>query len=174
MDFWNDIDDDELNSSGSIETFAGFDVIPAKTQLVACIDSIGWKESDKEPDYIEIKWNVESPEAYKNRKVFHKIRVKIDDQEKRIKALKMLSAIDANSGGKLRASGKNPTDDLLERCMLGKRMLIKVQVWNNENKKPSGNWVSGIDPLPGKQATAPKKQAAPAEQTPIDEDDIPF
>ena len=56
----------------------------------------------------------------------------------------MLAAIDANCGGKLMASGEEPTDTSLAKALLNKPMHIKVMVWEMDDRK--GNWVSAVAP----------------------------
>ena len=109
----------------------------------------------------------------KNRKLFQKLWVKDDNPsakdpaKKREQAKRMLMAIDAFAGGKLRASGQEPTDDLMQTSIEGRPMLIKVMVWKMTDKMTNevkeGNWIAGVE----------RKNGAAPVQKKID-DDIPF
>jgi hypothetical protein len=100
--------------------------------------------SYEESTYINIRWQVLEPAAYKNRKVFQKIKCFDADPKVADKAKKMLAAIDANAGGKLATSDKAPDDISLAKALLSKPMLIKVMIWEINDRK--GNWVSMVSP----------------------------
>jgi DNA primase len=84
----------------------------------------------------------------------------------------MFAAIDQNAtGGKLVASGVRP-DDAALFALLNKPMLIKVMVWEFNDR--SGNWISKVSPR--SQQAAPVAQPLTAAQMPEAEmdSDIPF
>ena len=102
----------------------------------------------------------------------------------------MLAAIDMNAtGGKLMALGREPSDIDLMSNLCNKPMIIRVQVWESEDKSKSGNWIDAVSsakkskPEVAKmvqQASAPAaqtaQQAAPSQSEPtVDYDnDIGF
>ena len=146
MSFWNLSDNTQITEeekAGTFESGGGFEPIPAGTQLKACIDDAAW--DDYEGDfYINVTWSVLEGE-FTNRKVFQKIRVRDDDPKKRDKALRMLAAIDANAGGKLMESGAEPDDNALQIALVNKPMIIKVGVWEMDDRK--GNWIQKVAPI---------------------------
>lgn len=169
FDFWND--DTEEVSSGTYDSgSADFEVIPKGTKVLFAIDNVQVEETEKET-YINTRWVVMQPEEYKNRKVFHKIRVWDADQKKAEKAGKLIKAIDANAGGKLRTYGRSPdewNDDLLSRALLNKPMLGTLGVWELQDKSASGNWIMAVEP----KGKVDAHKAKPKQE--ITDDDIPF
>ena len=150
MSFFNDITTD-----GTFEAAPSIDVIPHDTTCVAMIDDCGRTEYQGD-EYINLRWTVLEPSIYKNRKIFQKVKVHDIDAKKREKALRMLAAIDANCGGKLLAANEEPTDTMLAKALLNKPMLIKVMVWEMDDRK--GNWISAVSPRSKQQAPAAKKE----------------
>lgn len=172
FDFWND--DTEEASSGKYDSGSNdFEVIPKGTKVLFAIDEVKVEETEKET-YINTRWVVMQPEQYKNRKVFHKIRLWDADQKKAEKAGKLIKAIDANAGGKLRTYGRSPdewNDDLLSRALLNKPMLGTLGVWELQDKSASGNWIMAVEPKGKVDAPTQKAKGKPV----VDEDDdIPF
>lgn len=178
MSFFTLSDGNTATSDGNMDMGGGsFDPIPANTNVLAAIteSKIDSYEGER---YINNTWTVLAPAEYKNRKVFQKLRVYDADPAKKDKAIRMLAAIDANCGGKLVASGKEPTDSLLTQCLLNKPMVCNLQVWEiteDKNGKPlpesswkSGNWISKVSPRKAQQ------EAAPAPAVEDDTDKIPF
>jgi hypothetical protein len=158
MSFWANIEQKKEFDAGSA------DPLPDGTSVLAAPVEAGWKTYEFE-DYINFQWSVLAPEQYKNRRIFQKI--KVNDKDKGDKAKRMLAAIDANAGGKLFALGKEPTDQDLTQCLVGKPMMLKLGVWDINGK--TGNWVQAVAP---RAAQAP---AAPAASVPdIGEQDVPF
>ena len=184
MSFWNLNDgNDPLPTDGAFESGGGnMEPIPADTSVLAVADEAKWDHYGDEPDYISLRWSILRPDEYKNRKVFQKIRVNADDPKKADKAKRMLAAIDANAGGKLVAAGEMPTDESMTRCLTNKPMVLKLQVWELDDKSKSGNWVAAVSPRKGPpQAAAkepePVKEPVTAPDTADDfsgDDDIPF
>jgi len=147
MSFWNLSDNTQITNEEKAGTFdssgGDFELIPAGTQLKACIDDAAWE--DYESDFfINLTWSVLEGE-FENRKVFQKVRVRDNDPKKRDKALRMLAAIDANAGGKLIASGAEPDDNALQAALVNKPMIIKVDIWEYNDRK--GNWVQKVAPI---------------------------
>ena len=154
MSFWNL---ENLPENGEFETGGGdIKPIPADTQCLASIDEAKWDHDRDGHEYVSLRWTVLSPAEYKNRKVFQKLWVKDEDPrakdaaKKKEKALRMLAAIDANAGGKLRAAGVEPTDESLGLCLINKPMLIKVMEWKIEDAVTGevkvGNWIGAVSP----------------------------
>ena len=121
-----------------------------------------------------MKWTIAAPAEYKGRVVFQKVRCWEQDSEKRDKALRMLAAIDANAGGKLAASGAEPTDLSLQTSLTAKPMVLLLGVWEikeDRQKNPlpqsewkSGNFVTAVSkhqPKPGTAAPAPAPKPQP-------------
>jgi len=159
MSFWNLSDNNQLSTSGEFEIAKAMEPIPAKTQARAIIDEAKWDEY-KGDNYISLSWSIIYGE-YKNRKVFQKLKVKESDDKKRDKALSMLAAIDANAGGRLVASGKEPTDMELALCLCNKPMIIRIEVWEIDDKK--GNWISAVAPVVKRSSTPAPQGAKPAD-----------
>lgn len=173
--FW--LVDEEIN--GTMEMGGGdIEPIPSKTQLVAAIDEIKW-DNYADEEYISARWNILQPTEYKGRKIFQKIKVKEEDEKKRQKAIKMLSAIDFNAKGGLMQSGKVPTDTLLQKALMNKIMIIMVQVWAIEDKETGetkkGNWISAVSPrganTPAKTIPVAQTYVAAEKQDMTDEDE---
>lgn len=188
MSFWNTSDNEQLKpNDGSFDAGGGnLEPIPHGTTVLAAPLECKWitPKDPGEPELINIQWVVLGPAAYKNRRVFQKVRVYDTDPKKADKAKRMLAAIDSNAGGKLLAAGKEPTDATLTQCLVNKPMMLKLGVWEIEDK--TGNWVQAVAPkngamaapsaddvaLSGGASAAPAPAAAPAAATPGD--DIPW
>ena len=162
--------DTETPATGSMEMGGGdFAPIPANTQVLAIVEDAKI-ESYEGDDKVKITWLVLQPEEFKNRKVFQNVKVFDEKPEVAAKARKMLAAIDFNAGGKLLASGQAPDDINLMSSLAHKQMVLKLAVWEMNDK--TGNWVTSVA---GKGTTAP--QAAPAPVTAPtagSDDNIPF
>lgn len=152
---------------GTFDSGASMEPMPDNTELLAMIDEAKW-DSYEGDSYISLRWSVMAPEEYKNRKVFQKVRVFEPDSAKADKAKRMLGAIDKNAGGKLAASGAEPTDELMTGALCHKPMMVKVRVWEMNDKK--GNFISSVAPR-GATGAQPAAQAAPTAGA---DDDIPF
>jgi hypothetical protein len=178
MSFFTTSTGDNLaqNQTGSF-TMGGDDFapIPKDTRVLAICEEAKISEyQDKR--YINIKWDIAQPKEYKGRKIFQKVQVFDADPSKRDKALRMLAAIDANAGGKLAAAGVEPTDQSLSAALSAKMMVLKLGVWELEDKSKSGNWVQEVSKHNGAAAAKPAAKPAPAPVAAIDDmdSDIPF
>ena len=159
MSFWNlsDGEDVKSNSNGEFDAGGGrIEVIPDGTSLLAAIDEAKWERTQDQDRYISLRWTVLAPEEFKNRKVFQKLWV-LDDEprakdpaKKRDKAKRMLAAIDTNAGGKLLARNEMPTDESLTSCLTNKPMVVRVMVWEMEDRSTGkinqGNWIGAVSP----------------------------
>lgn len=185
--FWDAEDGEDIreNADGTYDTGGGnMDPIPDGTNVLAAADEIKWDENQGGAEYLSIRWSVQAPEDYANRKVFHKLWVSDDDPnakdpaKKRDKAKRMLAAIDANAGGKLARKATRPNDDDLMLALSNKPMVLKLGLW--EQNGSTGNWVIQVSPKAGwaekakAQPTAkPATKAKAAASTDLD-DDVPF
>ena len=154
MSFWKTSTGETATDTGKDFEVAGsnFDPIPEGSNLLAMIEEVKWETvRDGIEEFINAKWVVLKPEEFANRKVFQKLFVDdLDPSEKdkekaakkKDRALRMLSAIDANSGGKLAGIDTRPTNDQLTRALTNKPMVIGLGVWESNGK--SGNWVRAI------------------------------
>lgn len=171
MGYFDSVKDEE--NLGSFEVGGSLPPLPKGTQVLAAADEAKW-DSYQSENFISIRWSVLLPEEHKNRVIFQKIRIEDADEAKRNRALRMLAAVDANAGGKLMAAGVRPTDEALASCLTHKPMVLKLDVWETDDKSKSGNWVAAVSPRKG-GAAAPKPEPAPAPVSAVDfDDDIPF
>lgn len=189
MSFFSLSDGSSAQTDGTMDMGGGeIAPIPKNTNVLAAITESKIDEYQGER-YINNAWTILQPAEYKNRKIFQKIRVFDTDSAKKDKAIRMLAAIDANCGGKLVKSGKEPTDQLLTQALINRPMVCNLQVWEiYENQKEveeaakkgisiekigekSGNWIKAV--APRKQAA--QEEAKPAEKVPeVTGEDIPF
>lgn len=181
MSFFVQSNGQAVQSTGNFESGGGnLAPIPDGTQVLAVIDEAKW-DTYKGESYISLRWSVARPQEYVNRKIFQKIKVQDTDPAKRDKALLMLAAIDTNAGGKLQAAGVQPDTQALAAALMNRPMVLKLGVWELDDKSKSGNWVSKVAPRPqagqsaqAAPAPAPKPQPKPA-PAPMDDDfDVPF
>ena len=168
MSFWNLSDGEDISTTGkSFESGGSYELIPHGTSAVAFVDEAKWAEDREGNRHISLRWCIAAPADLNNRKVFQKLWVAdakpmaTDPVKARDKAKRMLAAIDANAGGKLFASGKEPTDDSLSMHLSNKPMSIKVNVWempkdrdNPKGEKISGNVIVAVGPKPNAKKAA--------------------
>lgn len=173
MSFFDLSDNSKVSTDGKFEINTGSVLIPNDTTCLAMIDEAGWSEYQGD-EYINLRWVIAEPKQYADRKVFQKLRVYDTDAKKADKAKQMLAAIDANAGGKLMASGEDPTDMMLTKALINKLMLIKVMEYEFNDRK--GNWIAAVAPRSGKAPAAePATRKAPAPAPADDfESDIPW
>jgi len=168
MSFFKLSTGEAVKSTGEVE-LGGASLIPDNTTCEAMIVECGWTTYEGK-SYINAKWQVTKPSQYANRVVFQKIQLMETDSKKLDNAIKMFAAIDQNAtGGKLVASGVRPDNEALF-ALLNKPMLIKVMVWEFNDR--SGNWISKVSPRSQQAAPAPVSQPAPVQ--PDYDADIPF
>jgi len=195
MSFW-DLDDGTSAATGAKEYEAptgNFDPIPNDSNVLAHIDEAKWDRTRDGDEYISLRWSVDGPDEYLNRKIFHKLWVTADDpnakdaekaKAKRDKAKKMLAAIDANCGGKLARNARRPSDDDLALALQDKQMIVKCMVWemtSKDGQANSGNWIAAVFPkakgISVKDAPIkePVRKPVPAKSFADDlGDDVPF
>jgi len=165
--FWELSDgDDVAKTGGKFEVGGGTNLepIPNNTNCVAVIDEAAVISNQSGLKLISLRWSILTPAEYKNRKVFHKLWVFDHDPQakdpvvKQDKAKKMLFAIDNNCGGKLMASGKEPSNQSLQSSVMQIPMQIKVNVMKRDDGTGM-NWISSVSPRGGATAAAPKVAA---------------
>jgi hypothetical protein len=193
MSFWNLTDGETAvtNEKEYEQETGNFDPIPDGSNVLAFIEEAKWDTArEGGAEFISLKWSIDDPDQYRNRKVFHKLWVTDDDPnakdadkaaKKRDKAKRMLAAIDANCGGKLARNARQPSNDDLALALQDKPMVIKCMVWEMETngQMNSGNWIAAVFPkskgvsIP--EGAAPAKK--PATKTAVADDlgdDVPF
>lgn len=199
MSFWDLSDGGSAKDTGNeFEVPSGsIEPIPDNSSVLAQIEEIKWASKQTGEKYIEARWSVLQPESLANRKVFQKLWVtdldpsaKSEEKaiQKRDKARRMLAGIDSNAGGKLMASGQEPTDDSMALALCGRPMVIKVMLWEMPDRERygefiRGNWVAGVSPKthplsvgeskPAPKAAAPQQQQQESRSFVLD-DEVPF
>ena len=136
----------EIAESGAtkFETNNNFLPLPDKSYHNATVSAIAWDEYE-DVKHIQITWDIVGEDSpFKNRKVFHKIKVNAEKDTARDNAIKMLIALNAIAEADL-LSIANPTDDDLEEALLGVCACIKVDLWAMKDSGAYGNYVSGVD-----------------------------
>lgn len=168
MSFWKTTAGTPVQTTGAME-MGGGDIapIPAGTKVKAIVTEVKWDvSSDRDVQnnlgnrFINVRWDVIDGE-YKKRVIFQKIRVEAQDGEKRDKNMQMLAAIDFNAGGKLMASGEEPTDMSMTKALCNVPMILQLQVWELEDKSRSGNWVQAVYNATQVKADEPKPKEEP-------------
>jgi|SRR5690554_989174 len=174
MSFWNTSNNAPVQATQSFEMTTDLEPIPANTVLRSIITEAKWDEYQGDR-YISIRWDViDGP--HKGRVIFQKIRAADADPKKRDKAIMMLAAIDANAGGRLMASGQEPTDVAMMQNLCNKPMQVRAKVWSIKDEATGevkkGNWIDGVfaangapQSAPAHQQSAPTAPAAPAQQS---------
>lgn len=155
--------------------------IPEDTSVLGIAEEA--KNSEYQGDeYINIKWRISKPAEYANRVIFQKVRAYEADAQKADKAKRMLAAIAANAGGGLFTTmaqrGEDRPSDMSLAQLCNRPMVLKLGVWELEDKSKSGNWIKAVSPAKAGAAAESKPAPKPAANTaPVDdfsEDIIPF
>lgn len=160
--FWGLSDGKQAEQKSSFDASAS-EVIPDNTDALAVIEEAGWKAAfdHGDPDVIQLRWSILAPAQYKGRKIFHKLKVNDAKAKTSDKAKRMLMAIDTNAGGKLCQLEGEPSDNELMAALMNKTMVIKIKVWDMNDRQ--GNWVAAVSPA--KKGGEAKPAAKPAETT---------
>jgi hypothetical protein len=172
MSFWQTSEGKSATTeaTGKFEASASYELIPDGTTALAIITKPSIEQYNGD-EYINVEWTVAKPEAYKNRKVFQKVRVWDSNPKKADKAKAMLANIDKNAGGKLAKLDKDPTNESLA-VLTGKTMLIKILIWSIDDK--TGNYIGAVSPRTTEEA-APAPTPKPVEiDDAFDDWDVPF
>ncbi len=150
MSFFQDIETKDEVETGGLQG-----IIPANTKLECAVVSAGWiPETQHANEAIELKLHVLQPGPYKDYIVGHKLHVKDDSEKKAKRGKEFLASYDAKGKGLLRqadAAGKNFTDALLARALVGVKVMATFDIWEKDVEKngvmvkePGGNWVRAI------------------------------
>ncbi len=196
MSFWDLSDGGAANENVSKEyevPGGSMEPIPNNSDVLANVKAVKWaSKKDADEKYVEIQWQVEQPEQFKNRTVFQKLWVDSLDpnakseekaKEKRDKARKMLATIDANAKGRLMQSSDAPTDDSLSLALVDAKMVLKVMEWSIDDTATGetirGNWVSAVkgkdaETTVGKALEVKPKPAPAGGGFDLDGDAVPF
>lgn len=182
--FWSTSDGQTAqNNDGKFEMGGGeLAPIPDDENVLAVAEEAKNNEYQGET-YINIKWRVSKPEQYANRVIFQKVRVFDKDQSKADKAKRMLAAIASNAGGGLfttmQQRNETAPSDISLSQICNRPMVLKMGVWELDDKSKNGNWVKAVAPMKSNgsaQQPAPQpqvQQPAPAADDGFI-DDIPF
>lgn len=193
MSFFTLSTGEQAKSTTTFEIQGGGEPIPAGSILLSVITEAKWDEYEGDR-YINLRWDVVGKD-HTGRVIFQKLRVTDGDAKKRDKAIMMLMAIDANTGGHLSKLSGEPSDqDLTKLC--GRKIGIMVGVWKIKDsmtgEEKSGNWIKmvsspqdageklrekGGNPKPDPRASssaAPKQSAKFVIKEDDGEDDFPF
>lgn len=190
MSFWQTSDGtnaaQQAQADGGKFEMGGGDLapIPEDTSVLAIAEEATNKEYEGNR-YINVKWRISKPAEYANRVIFQKLH--IFDPAKADKAKKMLAAIASNAGGGLFTAmeqrNESAPSDMSLAQLCNRPMVLKLGVWELDDKSKSGNWVKAVAPAKAGTAApvappAPKPAPAPAPAAPapdaFDDSDIPF
>lgn len=152
--------------------------LPEGSKVLAMVEDAEWKEDADHNEYLNLKWSVVRPDEARNRKIFQKLWIKDHDprerddakaEKKRDRARRLFAAIDANAGGKLAKKGGIPDADTIMVALANKLMVLRLGLWEMEDRKNpgqvmSGNWVQAVGPKTGEIGLAEAKpsRSAPA------------
>lgn len=158
--FWK-LDSGESYSEDGAYEIGGEELepLPDGVTVLGAIKDVKWAEYEGD-EYINIQWQVLKPTEYKGRVLFQKLRVSDIDPKKQEKAMRMMYAIDSNSGGKLKGLEQSPNDMELMGAWSMKMMSLKVKKWEWKGKE--GNWIAAVSNSKAKpEASKPQVQKAP-------------
>ena len=183
MSFWATSDGSSAQKTEGKFEMGGGDIppIPDGTSVLAIAEEAK-NDEYQDNQYIKVKWRISKPAEYANRVIFQKVQVYEKDAGKADKAKRMLAAIASNAGGGLFTSmeQRNETmpSDMSLAQLCNRPMVLKMGVWELDDKSKSGNWVQAVSPAkagtaaPAAAVAAPKPKPAPAGDS--FDDDIPF
>jgi len=183
MSFWATSDGSSAQKTEGKFEMGGGDIapIPDGTSVLAIAEEAK-NDEYQDNQYIKVKWRISKPAEYANRVIFQKVQVYEKDAGKADKAKRMLAAIASNAGGGLFTSMEQrneamPSDmSLAQLC--NRPMVLKMGVWELDDKTKSGNWVQAVSPAKAgaaaPSAPAPAPNPAPAPAAASFDDDIPF
>ena len=150
--------------------------LPEGSKVLAMVEDAEWKEDAEHNEFLNLKWTVLKPEEVKNRKIFQKLWIKDFDprekdeakaEKKRDRARRLFAAIDANAGGKLAKKGGIPDADAIMLALVNKPMVIRLGLWEMEDRQNpgqtiSGNWVQAVSPKTAEVGLAEAKPSRSA------------
>lgn len=177
MSFWATSDGSSAQKTEGKFEMGGGDLapIPDGTSVLAIAEEAK-NDEYQDNQYIKVKWRISKPAEYANRVIFQKVQVYEKDAGKADKAKRMLAAIASNAGGGLFTSmeQRNETmpSDMSLAQLCNRPMVLKMGVWELDDKSKSGNWVQAVAPAKAGTAAPVAAPAPPASS--INLDDIPF
>ncbi len=181
IDLWND-DDEEFTGEYVQEGGGDFPVIPHETRLKAIIDKVLWevktnyKDKEEEQNCISMRFEIEDGE-FKGQKIFKKMFIESNNDEQARKDYAMFLNIDVNSGGKIRALRRAPSDEDLQKCLINRSMVAIVGMMKDKKTGKESNYLMGISSGKKPFAQQSSKQApkpSARSYSDKDDDDIPF
>ena len=179
MSFWQTSDGKTAQSNEGKFEMGGGDIAPiADGTSVLAIAEEAKNNEYQGKQFINVKWRISKPAEYANRVIFQKIQVYEADQAKSDKAKRMLAAIASNAGGGLFSAMEQrketmPSDmSLAQLC--NRPMVLKLGVWELDDKSKSGNWVQAVSPAKATAEAAKPEPLAQPSSSAVDESDIPF
>lgn len=182
---WEDLADEE--QTGDYKQ-SGYDPMPEGTRVLQKLEEIkfdSYKGSDHE--HVNIKWRILAPSNYAGRVYYQTIYTNGSDptgpyydpakQNKNIAdARRMLLIIDYHAGRKIAALRREPTQDELQKHLIGAEMMAVLGVSKTGKQVVRG--ISGVDKdyLEQAKQQVAEQPAKPADNGFSDEDDsdIPF
>lgn len=200
IDIWGLSTGESATDAGTEYELPGggnFDALPDGSKVLAMVEDAEWKSDQQENEFLNLKWTILKPEAFKSRKIFHKLFITDHDprekdevkaEKKRDRARQLFAAIDANAGGKLAKKGGKPSSDAVIVALANKPMVIGLGLWEmedrqNPGKMMSGNWVRSVGPktvelhvpeVAPRPVTARAGSTQAALNAALDDDEIPF
>lgn len=200
-DIWGLSDGENAADTGTEYEVPGggnMEPLPEGSKVLAMVEDAEWKEDADHNEYLNLKWSVVRPDEARNRKIFQKLWIKDFDprekdeakaEKKRDRARRLFAAIDANAGGKLAKKGGIPDADTIMVALANKLMVLRLGLWEMEDRQNpgqvmSGNWVSMVAPKTAEIGLAeakPRAQSARAGSSQKaanaaydDDSDLPF
>ena len=180
MSFWSTSDGQSAQQTEGKFEIGGGDLapIPDGTSVLAIAEEAKNDEYQGNA-FIKVKWRISKPAEYANRVIFQKVQVFDKDPGKADKAKRMLAAIASNAGGGLFSAmqqrGEESPSDMSLAQLCNRPMVLKMGVWELDDKSKSGNWVQAVSPAKASAAApAPAPAPKPAPAAAVLDDDIPF
>lgn len=142
-----------------------FELIPNGQKVRAAIEDVKWALNYTGDDYdIKTRWHIFEPEEYANRKVFKTFQVRTLDLPKQKRDKNMLSAIDMNCGGKIRALGEEPNDEQLMEFLSERPMVLTIGLYKNKTDGEERNFIRAVAPVNEEINKVSPKASAPLAQ----------
>lgn len=160
MSFWETADGGNAQQSEGKFEMGGGDLapIPEGTSVLAIAEEAKNDEYQGSA-FIKVKWRISKPAEYANRVIFQKVQVFDKDPGKADKAKRMLAAIASNAGGGLFSAmqqrGEESPSDMSLAQICNRPMVLKMGVWELDDKSKSGNWVQAVSPAKAGAAASP-------------------
>ena len=188
INYWDDIDDEEITGEYVNNSGGDFPTIPHGTRVSGFIDEVSMDqkaaydkgvENDFTEDCIKLRVEIEQPEDYERQKLFKTFWTETGGEEKLKRDRIMFLNIDKNAGGNLSKLRRKPTDEELQRYLVGKKMVFVVGMMKDKKTGKESNYIMGVSASgnvseQSKQAGNATKSTARKPTVDIDDDLIPF